>query len=233
MALCGSRVGVVEATQDGDGPHAATAPCRSRAFRGYSRDPLCQTLVRPVVVEVLHVVAEDAPQLGRAQDQEVSQALPPHAAEKARAHRVLSRCPIRRPQDRDAARCRDAGAGRPVRGVVIADAEARAPVERGGLAQLLGDPGVGRVARHADVHHASCIEGDGDEGVERAEEQVGDREEIAGPDVGGVVAQERRPRLPAATRWAGFAQGALEGRRGAADGELQELAPDALRAPCQ
>ncbi len=40
---------------------------------------------------------------------------------------------------------------RPEFAVVVADQVPRALVERGGLAPLLGDPGVGRVARHADV----------------------------------------------------------------------------------
>ncbi len=41
--------------------------------------------MRPVVVEVAHVLAEDAPQLPFAQDQEMIQALPPHTAEEALA----------------------------------------------------------------------------------------------------------------------------------------------------
>jgi hypothetical protein len=72
---------------------------------------------------------------------------------------------------------------------------------------------------------------DDDEGEQRAEEEVGDREEVAGPDVGSVVAQGRRPGLPAATCRMGSAHVLLHRPRGHADGQLQEFAPDALRAP--
>jgi hypothetical protein len=62
----------------------------------------------------------------------------------------------------------------------------RVPTERGSLAQLLRVPGVGRVARHAHVRHPARGDLDQEEGVERPEEQVGEREEVGGPD----------PRLP-------------------------------------
>ena len=83
--------------------------------------------------------------------------------------------------------------GRPVLAVVVADEVARPLVEGRGLAQLLGDPGVGRVPRHADMDHPARAERDDEEGVERAEEQVGDRQEVAGPGLVRMVAQEGRP----------------------------------------
>ena len=58
------------------------------------------------------------------------------------------------------------------------------------LTQLLGHPRVGGVARDADMHHPARAQRDDEEAVERAEEQVGDREEVARPDVVRVVAQE-------------------------------------------
>jgi CheY-like chemotaxis protein len=98
------------------------------------------------------------------------------------------------------------------------------------VAEALRDEGIRVVAapRHAD---ALAAVRDDEEGVEWPKEEVGDREEVAGPDLMGVVAQERWPRLPAATRWAGLAQVALDRRPSYADTELEELAPDALRAP--
>ncbi len=72
---------------------------------------------------------------------------------------------------------------------------------------------------------------DDKEGEQRPEEEVGDGEEVAGPDGAGVVAQERRPGLPRASVRAGLAQVLLDRRPGDADVELEELAPDALRAP--
>jgi hypothetical protein len=44
-----------------------------------------------------------------------------------------------------------------------------------GLAQLLGDPGIGRVACDADMHYAACGRVHHEEGMDRAEEEVGNR----------------------------------------------------------
>ena len=103
LALGGSRVGVLEATQGGDGPHVATGHRRRCACLGCSWDPQCQTLVRSIMVEVLHVVAEDAPQLGLAQDQDVVEALAPDATEEPLAGRVLPGRAIGAGQARQAA----------------------------------------------------------------------------------------------------------------------------------
>ena len=111
---------------------------------------------------------QDAPQVRLAQDEDVVQALAPHAAEEALAGGVLPRRAVGRAQLRDAARRGDAGEGRPVLAVVVADEVARPLAEGRGLAQLLGDPGVGRVARHADMDDPARAERDDEEGVQRA-----------------------------------------------------------------
>ncbi len=118
-----------------------------------------------------------------------------------------------------------------MRAVVVPDEAVRPRAERGRFAQLLGDPGVGRVARRADVHHPPRAERDDEERVGRAEEAVADRQGVAGPDLRGVVLQETGPGLPGTARWAGPAQGALGRRLGDADSALAALAPDAFRAP--
>ena len=58
-----------------------------------------------------------------------------------------------------------------------------------------------------------------------------ERKEVAGPDIGGVVAQERRPGLPGTPRRLGIAHVLLHGPFADADVQLQQLALDALRAP--
>jgi len=104
-------------------------------------------------------------------------------------------------------------------------------VERRGLAQLLGHPGVGGVPRDADVDDPTRAQRDHDEGEERAKEGVRDRQEVAGPDVTRMIAQEGRPRLSRASRRSGIAHVFLHGPLGHADVRLQQLAADALRAP--
>ncbi len=81
------------------------------------------------------------------------------------------------------------------------------------------------------MHHAAGLERDDAEGEERAEEEVGDREEVAGPDRWGVVAQERRPRQPDLARRTRLAQVALNRRLGHADAQLEQFAADAFRPP--
>ncbi|HSH77073.1 MAG TPA: hypothetical protein VLA19_00915 [Herpetosiphonaceae bacterium] len=231
VALRGFRVGVLEATQDrGCADSAARLRVRGRAHTGLG-DLLRQALVGPLPVEVRHVFVENTPQVALAQDDDMVQALAPDAAEEPLTGGVLSRGPIGGPQLGDATRRRDPGEGLAILAVVIADQVARALVERGGLPQLLRDPGVGRVARHAHVHHAARAKRNDAEGVHGAEEEVGDREEVARPDVLGVVAQEGRPILAGAARRSGLAQVALDRRLGDADVELEEFTPDALGAP--
>jgi len=64
---------------------------------------------------------------------------------------------------------------------------------RRGLAQVLGDSGVGGMPRHADVDDPPRTEVDDEEGAEGPEAHVDDRQEVAGPDVMGVVMQEGSP----------------------------------------
>ena len=128
---------------------------------------------------------------------------------------------VGRPQLGDAGRCGDTREDRTILAVAIADEIARPLPERRGLAQLLGDPGVRRVPCHANVHHAARAEGDHEAGVHGAEQQVGDREKVAGPDLRGVVAQEGGPRL---TGLVGRARGVhvpLDGGLGDAEAQLQ------------
>ena len=67
--------------------------------------------------------------------------------------------------------------------------------EGGGLAQLLSHPGIHRMARDGHVHDPARGQLDNEEGMHLPDEQVGHRQEIAGPDGGGMGAQERSPRL--------------------------------------
>ena len=136
-------------------------------------------------------------------------------------------------QDGDATRRGHAREGRPVLAIVVADEVPRPLVAGRGLAQLLGDPGVGRVARHADMDDAPRAERDDEEGEQRTEAQVGDREEVARPAVGGVVAQEGGPRLPARARRAVAAPIGLARALRHADAQLAPFAAAALRTPAR
>jgi hypothetical protein len=130
-----------------------------------------------------------------AEDEQMIETLAPHAAEEPLAGGVGARGADGRAQHPDAACGGEVVEARPILAVVVADEEARGCTERCRLAQLLGQPGVGRVARHADVDDTPRAVRDDEEGEQRPEEEVGDRQEVARPDLEGVVAQERGPRL--------------------------------------
>jgi hypothetical protein len=89
------------------------------------------------------------------------------------------------------------------------------------------------MACHADVDHAARAERDDEEGVERAEEEIRHREEVAGPDVRGVIAQEGRPRLPARPRGTGDGQIGLDGALGDVEPQRPQLAADPLGTPAR
>jgi hypothetical protein len=94
---------MLEPTEDREGPHVAHTSRMRRGCRGVAGDALSATLMRPVLIEVGHVLPEHAPQMGLAAHHAVVQALPPDAAEEPLAGGVLPGGAIRRPQLRDAA----------------------------------------------------------------------------------------------------------------------------------
>jgi len=131
--------------------------------------------VRPRPVEIRDVLAEHAGELPFPEDEEVIEALAAHAPQEALAHGVGPWRADRRAQHPDPARGGHLREAMPVLAVVVPDQDAGTLVERGGLAPLLRDPGVGRVPRHGDVDRATRTEFDDEEGVQLAEAQVGDR----------------------------------------------------------
>lgn len=133
-------------------------------------DRLADPPVRPGAVEVRDIRAEDAPQVRLAEDGEVVQALPPHAADGPLAGRVGAWGADRRAQHSDSARGGEAVEARPVLRVVIANQEPWPLVERRRLAQLLRDPGVGRVPRHPDMDDPARPVRDDEERVHGAEQ---------------------------------------------------------------
>ncbi|HEU5326999.1 MAG TPA: hypothetical protein VFU78_02845 [Thermomicrobiales bacterium] len=210
-------IGLVEATQYRHGAHWC---CQVAHPTG-----------RSLPVEVRDVLAEHPAEMIFAEDEHLIAALAAHTAEEALARRVR----LRR-VDGCAEHPNAAGGGHPIAswpvlGVVIPAQETRARLERGGLAQLLGDSGVGRVARHAHMRHAPGAERDHDDGVHLPEEQVSHGEEVAGPDLVGVVAHERGPALPPRPWRAVAAQISLDGALDQANTQLPEFAQDPLGAP--
>jgi len=61
-----------------------------------------------------------------------------------------------------------------------------------------GHPGIGRRSRDPDMDHPSRLQEGEEEGEERSKQEISDLQEVAGPDVGSVVAEKRAPLL---TSW--------------------------------
>ena len=220
---------MVEATED---RHRAYWPLAALGIPGWRLwERLAKALVWPRPIEVHDIFAPHAGEVALAEDEQVVQAFRPHAAQEALAGGIRPRRADRSAQDRDAAGRGDAGEGRPEFAVVVADQVAWVLSERGGLAQLLRHPGVGRVACRTHMDDPPRGQLDDEEGEQWAEEEVGDREEVAGPGFCGVAAQEGGPGLPARPRYPVTTQVCLDGALGHEDAELPQLAADPLGPP--
>ena len=153
----GALVRIMQAAEDRDSAHAPALPRLGRGAGGCVGGVLVQALMGPVTVVIGHVFPQRPPQVRLPEDEEMVQALPPCTAAEPLAGGVLPGRTVGRPQLRDAGGGGDAGEGRPVLAIVVADEEPGPLTERCRLAQLLGNPGVGRVARDADMRHAARI----------------------------------------------------------------------------
>ena len=194
---------------------------------------VAEPLLWPRAVAVGAVLAQHTGEVPRAADERVIPACAAPAAQEACAGRVGSWGTVGRAQDRDPAGRRDGHERGPARAVVVADAVAGPHTEGGGPAERPGDPRVRGVARRADMDDPARGQLADAEREQRPAGAVGDGEEIAGPDVRGVVAQECRPRLPARLRRGGTAQGALDGALGDAEPQLPQRAADARGTPAR
>src|SRR5665213_2142069 len=84
--------------------------------------------------------------------------------------------------------------------VPIANNETRSLAERRAVAELLRCPLLGGSPRYGHVHDFARAEIDDEEGEDGPEPDVVSQDEIAGPDVMGVVFEEGRPALAGAAR---------------------------------
>ena len=144
-------IGVVQPAQHREGTHSPADLRLRRSSRRAIGEALLQSLVWPHAVEVGHVLAQHAPDVRLAQDQPTVRALASDTAEEPLAGGVLPGGTVGGPQHGDAARLGDPGEGVAIFAVVVAD-EVPGPLPEGRrLAELLGNPSVGRVPRHADM----------------------------------------------------------------------------------
>ena len=156
---------------------------------------LVEALVRTRLVEVAAEFDKEREQVSLPEHQNVIEALSANTSQEALTHGVGPRSSHRSFENPRTHANGDAVELRPVLVVAIADQEARAYAKGRRMAQLLSDPAPARLARHGDVHHATRADLDDEEGEDRPEPGIMKLEEIAGPGLVAMVAQERSPTL--------------------------------------
>ena len=156
---------------------------------------LVNSLMRSSVIEVPHVCFEETVELLFMKDEEVIQAFSPHAPQKAFADGIRSWSSVRRSKYFDATRCCHPCKTLPEFAVIISNQIARPFPIRSCFSQLLRHPGIGGRSRHIHVNHLPRFQVDDEEGEERTEEEITDLQEIAGPHLCRMIAQESPPIL--------------------------------------
>ena len=145
------------------------------------------------MVEVLHILLHDPVQMSFAQNQDVVEALAPQAAEEAFAYGVRLRCFVWCLQHLDS--CGRLLERISILVVIVPDQESWFFPKWRGFAQLLGYPRVRWVSRDAKMDHTARAQLDDNEHKYCTEEDVVCLKKVAGPNLAGVVAQERSPVL--------------------------------------
>jgi hypothetical protein len=186
---------MVESTHDRKSDDLVAYNLRRRNRPEPFRNLLLDPLMRSCLVEVGHIGIEHALELLLLNNQQMIQAFLSDAPQEALTDRIGSGRMNRRFQDLDAAGCGHTSEARPKFGIVIPNQVLWRLSIRGGFSQLLRHPGIGRRARYAHMDHLACLELDEEEGKEWSKEQVSHLQEVACPDLRGVVAKKGRPLL--------------------------------------
>jgi len=163
-------------------------------FWNLLRDPLMGSCP----IEVPHIVIEHALELLVMEDQQMVEAFLSDAPQEAFADRISSRGMIRCFQNLNGTGCRHTSKARPEFAIVITNQiPGREPIGSR-FSQVLRHPGISGRACHAYVDHLARLQFNNEERKEGSKEEIGDLQEITGPDLCGVGVQKRAPLL---TSW--------------------------------
>ncbi len=120
------------------------------------------------------------------QDEQMIEALTPHTAQETLTDGIGSRSAIRGFEYLDATCLRNPCKAHPKLAIVIPDEVLRPHTKGGGFPKLLCRPSVGGRSCDADVDHLPGVQEGVEEGKQRAEEEIRDRQEVARPDLLGM-----------------------------------------------
>src|SRR5215469_12058712 len=187
--------------------------------------------LRPGLIEVLNRGTQDTMQLLLVQDEQVIQTLSPHTSQKALTDGIGAFRVIRCFQDLDAAGgCHTRKTGSKL--VITIANEILRPLSKGSrFPQLLGGPGVGRRASDAHMDDLTRVQINDEEGKQGAKEEVGDLQEITGPDVFGMIVQEGLPGLSSWPCGTDLPHVLLNGPLADVDSQFEQFATNTLCSP--
>ena len=175
---------MVEPTQDREGEDLAALGI----WWQWLWSLLLDALMRPGSVEAVPIRVEHALELLLMQDEQMIEALTPYTAEEPLTDGIRARDVIRSFKNLNVTRLRNPSEAHPKLAIVITDEVLRPHTKGGGFPKRFGSPSVGGRSCHADVDHFARVQFDDEEGEQRVEEEIRDREEVAGPDLLGMRA---------------------------------------------
>ncbi len=180
------------------------------------------------MVEVPLVFFHHAVQMSIAQDQDMVQALPPHAIQKSFTDRVCLRCSVWCPHHLNPCPYSYPRKGSTILAVIVPNQEARPLSEGRRFPQMLSQPGIGGIPGDTEVHQASGAQLGDDEHEQRSEEEVIGLEKVARPYLAGMASQKGRPGLLGRTRVTHFIDVLLNRALANSQSELQDFSANPL-----
>ena len=165
----------------------------------FDRPPVGRVLVeremRSCAVIVREVRGQDATEVAFAQNEDMIEALAPDRTDEPFHERILPGALGGREHFADPHPLHSLPEGVAVDRVTIAEDVGWRGVVGEGLHELPCGPGRGGMLGHVEVDEAPTMVGEHDQDEEDAQAGGGDREEIEGDEVPGVVGEERPPSL--------------------------------------
>ena len=119
------------------------------------------------------------------EDEQMIEALTPHTAQEPLTDGIGAWGVIGGCEHLDATRFSNPHEGHPKLAIIITDEVLRSNTKSGSFPKLLCRPRIGGRACHAYVDHSARVQEGGEEGEQRAEEEIGDWQEVARPDLIG------------------------------------------------
>ena len=147
-------------------------------------------------IQVRTIPLEHALELLLVKDQQVVETCLSHTSQEAFTNRIGSGSVKRYVKNLNRTGYRHPSETGPKFAIVIADQILRCLPKGRGFSELLGHPGISRGTSDADMDYPSGLELDDEKCEKRPKEEIRDLQEIAGPDICGVIVQKGHPLLP-------------------------------------